>query len=467
MSEKLKRVDGGLSALKKSLDKVQLEIPKLDPAMMQDPTRFHEVVKAKMAGVKQIREGMSNALSWLDQIQEWIDQIEDDEERRIAQETAASDVTKMEDYIQQCLSLEEGAFKRTAGVIYLLHVFARDLQSCEEANELLADLGSQGFLEKDAEGSVTIGYSQYRVSSNYGFGEKEVREIEEAVGNFSRKLKQLIHQGRVEKAKEFEKQTENTLQELLDGKAGKCLLADIPPENFINRDGEENWRPGGSLFVEFDGKQYIRPLGAVGAIQRSVDQAIELGVSLEHRTLTWEGPPGLGRSFQRIVDGVMRSRGLSKERAEEYVRKTQFFWHLIRRATEASKDREKLEVLKEEYSQEADITPEELYGLNCESKEGTASLEFDGVFKNKNSEPPVHNLFGLFRQEREENGEFAIEFLKGPEHVEKFLAQCKGKKYPTGKNFKDAPEPLGRILRAIRGQVDMAVQIDMAVQTKE
>jgi len=446
--------------IQKSFGEVRLEIPKLDPDMMQDPSRLADMVKATTKGVKQVREGISHALSWLDQTQKWIDQLQDEDERQIAGEATEDDLRRMEEYVQECLTHKEKAFRRTAGTVYLCHVFDKDIQDCNEANKLLTDLKDRGFLKEDPEGPMSIGYRRHQVSESFGFSNMEIERIETAVDRFSRKLKQLINQQRAEQKEELELQGENSLSELMEGKKGQCLLRDIPPENFVDRDEKDCWRPGGSILVRLvniGNRKIIQPLEAVGAIQPSIEQAANLGVSLELHTLDWDGPPGMGKSFQRIVDGVMRTKGFSETEAEEYVRKTQFFWHLIRRAIEASKNKEKMEALKDDYEKETDIAPEEFYGLDCEAKEGTVLLVFDGSFKNKDSTPPVFNLFGLFEQTRE-NGEFFVEFLKGPEHVEEFLAEFKGKKFSTERNFRAAQGRLGRMLRGIRGQTDMAVQ---------
>lgn len=477
LMSKSKRSVASFSDLPKILElkEVNLKIPKLDPKMVEDPSRFEEVVEAKMKGAKQIQEGMSNALSWLDRMKEWIEQIEDRQERRIAKETAAANVADVKGYVEQCFTLDETTFKRTAAMAYLCYASARDFQDQAEADAFLADLEERGFLEENADGPVRIGYARYCVCKNYGFDDEDVREIEKAIDDFSRKLQQVVHQQRKQITEEIELQAENTLEELVGervngklvgGKLGKCLLEDIPAESYIDRQGKQAWRGGGTLLVElvadsFGKKQFILPLKAVGAIERSVERAREIEVSLGHWTLDWERPPGSSReSFERFVENLMRKQDVTEAEAEEYVKKTQVFWYLIQRALEASKNKEEMDILKKEYVDRADITPEEIYGIDCEPQEGVAVLAFEGTFKNKNGQPSVYHLFGLFRQERGEDGEFLIEFVEGPEHVEEFLADCKGKKFPASDNFKRIPDPLGRVLRGIRGQVEMAARIE-------
>ena len=333
------------SELSKILDlgKVNLKIPELDPEMMTDPNRLDEVVEAKMKGTKQVQEGVSNALSYLDKVQKWLSQKEGRQERRIARETAARNVAKMKDHVEQCLSLEEPTFQRAAAMAYLCHASSRDFQDQAEANAFLADLEKRGFLEKDADGPVKIGYVNYRVCRNYGFDEEDTGEIEKAIGDFSRRLKQVVHQQRKETTEEIKLETENTLKELVGekvdgklvgGKLGKCLL-EIPAENYIDGQGKPAWRGGGTLLVELVAdstgkKQYIRPLAAVGAIQRPMERARELRVSLGHWTLDWERPPGSSRkSFEKFVESLLRRQDVTKAEAEEYVRKTQLFWYLI------------------------------------------------------------------------------------------------------------------------------------------
>lgn len=463
MSQELKRIEGGLADLPKKLGKITWKVPRIDPEMAEDPQQLTAVIEQKAEGAKQIREEMSHALAYLDKVEIWIEQFEEPEKKRLAQETIADSVAEMEHYTKQCLSHEEIAFRRAAGMTHLNHVFDRDVKSLQEAQELLQDLIAKEFFEKDSEGTVAIGYDNYSLSrEKWAFSPEEAKQIEEFAENFSRKLKQLIRGERIQKRSQLERKNYGTIKELKQGKEGEYFLADIPAENYIDQSGQEKWRGGGSLAVkvtESGEQKFISVVDSVGAIQPSMSEAMKLKVSLPHRSLVWKIPPGAGKAFIRLVDGVMNRLGLKQEDAQNHVRKEQALWYLIQRAFRAFENKEEMDALKEKMAAEADISAQEFYGIECEPQEGQALLVFEGIFMNKNSDPPVCNLFGIFNQKRDEDGELTVTFLKGPEHVEKFLAESKDKEFPAKQNFKWVPESLGRVLRGIKGQTNMAVQI--------
>jgi hypothetical protein len=89
--------------------------------------------------------------------------------------------------------------------------------------------------------------------------------------------------------------------------------------------------------------------------------------------------------------------------------------------------------------------------------DGVALIDFQGAF-NQTGAPPVCNLFFLAERSREQDRD-VVTVVKAPPHVEKLLNSNMAKKFAEGVDFHNLPLTLGRIFRAVRGQVDLAHEI--------
>lgn len=460
-------IENGFAGLKSAFQHLHLEVPKLDKDLLTDPSRHDEVVKEKVKGVGQIQKSMNSVLKYLDSAAMWVAGHEDRLERKIAQQEVAKDMEEAREHVSECLSVEEPIYRTAAAIAYLKYAFSLSFATQEDARAMLQGLVDRGLLVKttndprDPErGPIFIGYEHFKFG-DFGLDPEDKAEIQNAINEFSRSFSQLISQERVKQTKAANEEADIDLEDLVEGGDGKCLL-EVPPESYLDRQGEEQWRGGGNVLVQALGKE-ILPLVGIGSLASIIASMKAKEVKLGRHTLEWETPPGYGKSFARVVAGVMDTRGLLKAAAEDYVKKLQALWHIIRRAREAVVHQKELAQLKEEFLSRADITAEQFFGLNGNGtcQKGTSLLEFKGAFKGKKGkydQPSVYNLFFLCER-TEEAGKSAIKIVDAPKHVRKFLAPCIDKEYAEGDNFNDLPRDLGRILRGIRGQVEKAAEV--------
>lgn len=465
MNAKMETVAVGLSQLKEAIGNLKLKVPELPKDLMADPKRHNEVIRAIAAGVGQIEESVPNALKYLGDAQAYVNGFADRTERKIAQREIAQDMDGARDYIADCLAQEEPFYRSAAAKAYLLYVFSQDYESQEEMRKELANLCDLGLLVEDKEGKILIGgYQRFRIGGIFELDREEQKEIEDKVANFSRTLTQLFYQERTEKAEVMKQEANITPDQLRQGVAGKCLLS-VPAEAYTDSTGKERWRGGGKILVEtrmVGAKQIptIFPIAGVGAIEREVDTIEKMKVDLPWHTLKRDFPPGsTKKNFEQEVDVISRYRGLDQKDAEAFLKKRQVLWHLCKRAFRVLDSEKQFNQQKDELQKEATIKrPEDFFGINGSPRaEGIALIDFQGAF-NQNGMPSVYNLFFLAERSKEA-GQDTITIVKAPPHVEKLFSPFMAKKFAEGENFHGLPSVLGRIFRAVRGQVDLAHEI--------
>jgi hypothetical protein len=267
---------------------------------------------------------------------------------------------------------------------------------------------------------------------------------------------ELVRQQRKEKTAEIKQDVNLTFEEFLEGKTqGKFLLEKIPAETYL-QNGEAKWRGGGNFLLEVRGKEVLSVSG-VGAIEKTVEQFVELDVRLPHYTLEWETPPGSGKdAFHRVKNGVMKTRNLGPDEAETYVRKMQAMWHIVTRGIDAKLQEKEMVALKEEYSERATVTPVQFFGLNgsvSEEQTGVVFLEFEDAFKTGSK--VICNIFFLGERVRDNSGVNYFEVLDAPPHVREFLGNLSFQSNEEGDSFFKLPPNLNKVLRAIRGKTDL------------
>lgn len=454
-----KKIEGGFAGLSESFKHLKLEVPKLGDLSGNFGDMDAEI-EARSVGVQEISDGMANALAWLADAQKWVEDHTQRVKRKMAADKVAKKKQMTEEYVEACFSHEDSYFRSAAAMAYLRHSFSQTFKTAEDASAMLAGLETRGVLVKTGNnGQIMIGYQHYNVGQDFGIDPEDLAEITEAIAKFSRQLMQLVRQQRQEKAKEMADEADIDLAMVLKGKNGKCLL-EVPAESYRDREGHEKWRGGGSLLAEFCEREVL-PISGVGSIENAVKGMVEADVRLQRHTLVWDMPPASGKAaFERVLKGVMDTMGLSETEAERYINQMKAMWWLINRAVRAMEGKEAMQKLKEEFYSKADITATQLFGLNGSHKpqNGTACLEFHGTFHNKANQPALANLIFLATG-GEDGGEATIEVTEVPEHLNEVLGGFVGKKFPVKDNFSNCPAQLGRILRGIRGQLDLAAEI--------
>ena len=452
----------GLDQINEVVKGLKLQVPKLRE--LPNLTGLKDTVAEKIQAVCHIQEDVANAVKFICDVARRIASYKDRLSRKIVASETTSDIAEMEEYLEGVLTLEDEIFRSAAALAYLKSVLSGSFETHEEALAVLANLVDRGLLvQAGREGKIPIGYQRYDLGEDFGLDNDDEAEVAEVIAKFSRSLMILVRQRRQEQAKEMEAEADIELADAMDKdkpKNGKCLV-EVPAESYVDgRDGQEKWRGGGSLLVEFRDKE-VAPLCGVGSIENAIKAMAAADVRLARYTLAWDMPPGSGKAaFERVLNGVMDNMGLKVDEAEKFVNQMKALWWLIHRALRALREKASIEKLKEELHKKADITAPQLFGLNGsdEPQEGTACLEFAGTFHQKANQPALTNLIFLATG-GEEAGEPTIEVTEVPKHLEKTLGVFVGKKFPMRDNFSSCPAQLGRILKGIRGQLDLAHEI--------
>jgi len=435
-------------------------VPKIRALPSLDTEDIRSTISQKVSACHQIQEDVANALKFLADVRTLIGEQEDRTARRIVEAETAKSVKEMQEYLNDVLTLEDEIYRQHSALAYIKSVLSQKFTDYDQAQEVLGDLCQRELLvQTGREGPILIGYQRYAVDPKFGFEAEDIEEISGAVANFSKCLMTLVRQQRQEKKEEAEEDADIDLADAVAGKNGKCLL-EVPAEEYEDREGKSAWRGGGSLLVEFTEKEIVPILG-IGSIENAIKGMVVSNVSLARYTMDWDSPPGHGKkAFDRVRAGVMETVGLNAVEAEAYVNKMKALWWLIRRAVNSLKNKEETGRIKEEFQQKAEISAEQFFGLNGSKNpaQGTALLSFEGAFHQKGDKPSVYNLFFLATR-GEENGVETVEVTEVPDHLQNLVGGLRGKKFPTENNFSGCPVQLGRILRGIRSQMDLAHEI--------
>lgn len=449
--QELKGLNNGFEKLGEAVKDLELAIPH---PQIPDLIGLDDGIEAMAKAMAQIREGVASALKYLKDAKAKIAKyIGDKDKQKIARSQVSKGIEDMNQYLKDILASEKPIFKQTAAIAYIKAALSVKFENNEEACEALHELEDRKIVEIDrsGKGPIIIGHQHYLVPEAWGFESDDIDEISEAIAKFSRDLKALKADQIQETTRELEAEADITLEDALAGEDGKALLK-VPPESYIDRKtGEEKWRGGGKLLVKFT-KMCVAPVAAAGAIERVIAEMTESGVQLQRYTLDWETPPGTGKTaFDRVLGGVMRNMHLGETEAEAYVNRMRSFWFMIHRAVgELNKMAEAAEQEKK-FSEAATISPEEFFGLNGHGGpiEGITMLKFEGQFRVRDRSF-IASPFILVEYSQENDG--MVKVLEVPEYLKEVLGQFAGKKFPAADNFRSCPDPLGRVIRAIRSK---------------
>ncbi len=453
MSEGRKYVQAGQIP---KIGTLQLKVPVIDPEILKDPSRLDEMVEAKLANALQVQKGITDALEWMAGVIIWLALCQDPMKKKIAKATIADEQANVRSYIDECLGSEEPIYRNVAAISYLNFVFGQEVADKDEAAELLADLEERKLLVKVTQGPIMIGYQRYQVSKEFGLDSDDIVQIQTAVGKFSRRFMEVVRQQRQEATKNLLEQADLSFQDFLDGKEGKFLLK-VPAESYMH-EGQEKWRGGGDLFLEVKNKEVI-PLASSGSIEKMVQNMMNEDVRLQHHTLQWETPPGTAKAFDKVCEGIMKSRHIGRDQAESCLRKMQSLWHLVTRGIDAELRKGELAELKKDYTAKATITPVQFYGLNGSviPQPGRATLELEGVFKERDES--FYNVILLIERSKE-NDVSRLKIIEAPEHVKKLLGPtCVENTLEEGEDFLKLPPTMRRLLRSIRSKTDLNAEI--------
>lgn len=424
----------------------ELKVSVIQLGTLPDLSNLGQTVEEKIAAVTDIRKGVTNAVAFLKDCDKQLAHYAGNRlAQKIVNDATAEGTLQAKKYLDQALTMTEKVYKQAAMLAYVAAVLSGDFSTHEEAYRALRNLENKGILVKNEKGKIVIGYVHYTMADTEP---EDLDEVSEVIAQFSRSLKALVAQQRQKETEKALAAANITLSQAAAGTNGRCLMT-VPAEPFEDRTtGEQKWRPGGKLLVEFNDHDVV-PLVGIGSIERLIEEVVAMGIRIPIYQLTWDMPPGSGQAFERVHSGVMRTLGLNDEEAEVYVNRTKALWWLIHRAIEANKTAEALEQIRKDYQAKAEITPKEFFGIDeANPKTGKAFLEFDGSYKSGGKE--FYHLF--FLGSKKENGNIVIDEV--PEHVE-LLKQFVGQEFPVD----NLPAPLGPIMTAIRGQTELAVEI--------
>lgn len=413
------------------------------------------------AAIDKIRQGIPAALKFLAEGGAQLEAISDRVKRRAAKIIWEKRADEASGYLEHALdkSLPDH-LRAAAAMAYLNYRFSQEFKNPVEANDILSDLEARGLLIKqEGQGPILIGYQHYSLGQ-FGLEPEDQEEVQGKIAEFCRRQMQAVKEERRRQGLEMEAKANIDIAGLLGKKVGRCFL-EIPAESFEKRDGSQGWRGGGQILVEATEKDII-PISATGSIEKVVQGMVERRVVLQRHTLTWDTPPGCNqKTFDRMMEAVMNRSDLTAEEAEKWINSVKALWYLIHRGIDAISAKEKAKEEFKQFEKEADISACQFFGLNGSAgntQSGTALLSFDGNFK-RDGKPSVASPFVLVR--RSDEGENTIvEVVKIPRHAYEFLKEHVGKKYAEGKDFNGCPANLGRLLRAIRGQEELAAVLN-------
>ncbi len=437
--------------LRKSFDELKLKLPKDFAGPVE------ETVEKMFALTQEVESGVAAALEWLAKKNAFIAGIENRMKRRIAESEWAVKEDETRGYLEMCLSHENPFIRLAAAMSYLKYCLLGKFRDVEDASRSVSDLEERKLLVQAHDG-FTIGYKKYRLGEGFEFDPQDAEVIEEQAKKFTRQLMSLEKQRRGAVTDEMKQDANLNMEDVWDNeKTGRCFM-EVPPEW---DEDNERWRRGGQMVVLLTQKDVI-PVSGNGAMEPTIRRMKELDIHLQRHTLLWDAPPGSGKAFHRVKESVMRTRDLTEEEASEYVNKLRLFWYLIDRAFKGEEAKEKLEQTRQEFLSRAGITPEQFFGLNGSDTpaDGIACLEFEGAFHTKGKQP-IYSLFFLIERSKVD-GRSVLSLVDMPPHVAELLGNLQGKQLSEGEDFREVPNTLGKILRAIQGQKNMEVEINNA-----
>ena len=390
---------------------------------------------------------------------------------RIAREVAAKYTVKAESCIKKVLGYT-GVLLAIGVLEYIKTAMSLVPESFEQGRAVLKDLKDRGIINDSGTGPVIrVAYEKYFLATKFGFAPDDVKQISAAVDAFDRKQLTLLNEHRRQTNEAMKEESQIGLDEALSGKKRGKVLLRVPAECLIGDEGEEKWQGGGSVLFEFRSTG-IRPLEATGKIEKSVKEAVGLGVEILWHMLDW-GTEIPVRQFKlvgndyveddaskkveilhvpvayELVPDIGQNLHLGHNEALQYAKKLMAVWHMLDRGIrEVDKMKEQAEVkaVMEAGARAGMFEFFELNGAKNESK--VTLLQMEGVYKT-----PTENLVNPFFL-AERHGD-TVTVVEVPPHLSKLLGEFVGKEFATN----ECPGELGGMMRRILSQQEMAARV--------
>ena len=426
------------------LSKLKIGVPELE--ILNDMKTLKGTVAEKLAAVETIRGGIADALSFKLKAYRQYNACTDRVERKFVAEELEQSQLAADSYLKKVLEME-GSLGSVAAVTYIKSVLTMEYETSKEVDMMLKDLVAKKLLVSKDKGCgerVSIGYNWYEIG-DYGLDAEDIDEIVSVIEQFSKVVKTMERQRREAMNIEMAAKANISLADALLGCSGTCLVH-IPAEAF-ELGGVTKWRGGGDVSLQFKDK-YIKPVCASGSIERLIADIGSRGAELTRHSLTWNTAP----PFQGLVKDIQRNHpDFSRDVAEDYARDFMTMWHMLRRGIKHAENIVAQEASLQEMSKKAEISAIQFFGLNGNaiSQEQAALLQFDGILKMKDVN--LINPFFLATRKLDDGKDF-IEVLEVPEHLNEYLGNITGKKFPI--NHRDTL--LGELIQKIKGQTEMA-----------
>jgi len=442
-----------ISQLGEAVKAISIKIPELKAP---DLAGVEGDVDALANAMKAAREGVSNALAIKRQTDGLLAKFAGDKDKlKAAKLQVATSLAGIEQFLTDILGHGHTLVKQAAAIAYIQASLSVDFKNEREAHAALYDLENpRGIMAPVKDGPILIGYKRYSLDPKWKFQPEDVADISVAIDQFATRLQKLVKDQRQLDGAILEKRATISFEDMLAGDNGTCVI-DVPPEQIRN----DQWLGGGKLLVEAN-SQNVTPVAAVGSIERVVAEMISRRVKVLRHQIDWAFAPASGKSFEKVRYAVACQLRISDDDAEIWVNKMKSLWHMIDRARKEAEVKIRAAAQKEGMRAEATITPAQFFGLNGANgvpQEGLAFLEFMGVFRT-NGQQPIYDLFFTCAYSQESD---TVKLVGVPDHLQNTeLGEMQGREFPADNNYRDIPEPLGRMLRAIRGKADQTAHIE-------
>ena len=402
-----------------------LNLPEISPSL-SSLEALEEQAEMIRGGAEKIGDWVKNILPTLENLKRGAS--------REAKELVTEKVLEAEATLEGFLWQDPTpAYRRAAWLEVCNYEFSKEIHSQKEAEILLGQLVNKGYLVEDPAGILRAYGKTYTISSESFFEAQEIAETRW-------KLKEFLDRVNKTESKSLFDQSNISLEEFLNGKAGKFVL-DIPPEEVKNPDGiTAFWRGGGTLLVKSDGEK-IFPCLATVSLQKVIKELRRMTINntplyLFLTTLKKDKPPFL----QKIP--------------EEENKKVQLLWFLLKRGLHQLEEREKIRAQGEEFGTEATTSPKEWF---LKQKSGICLVKYEGDWENPDG-TRAKNLFFLIKRVKEK-GIKRICLVKVPDHLKEFFAKCMDEYPEEGNKYEESPYPLKAVLQAVYGQINKSVLI--------
>ena len=334
---------------------------------------------------------------------------------REASERLKPEISEAKQILTANIYHENTSVRRSVWKALLGFYFNTPLEVQDEVEQLVNGLvGQKNLLYADPNGALVVYGTSYSVSKDSMFEEEDTKEVK-------RELEALI--GRVRRI--IRTRAALTAEELLRGNKDGSYYGYVPPQKFLDGEGNASWRPGGTIAVTCE-RGWIKLIDATGKIEGPIMKAKKLEVKITSRSLAESRPPFL------------------KNVPEEIARATQLFWHILKRAVIFANWLESVKT-------RTTITP---YEFLVEKKDGVTFLDFEEPWEEIHANEEAfwisRPLVLIQRFQRE--GKKFVQLLETAEHLTDWLGECWGEFPEEGNRFEGLPQLLQRFLQAMYGK---------------